>query len=108
MTSVPSYREVGFLPEDEQEVLDSPDGDPAKRGTITVATPILRGDALPPSIENETREPSRLLVAQRHQELHVASSLEAGLADLYEDDRRTREAAEALLDEQSDQRKRPR
>lgn len=80
-----------LLPEDEWEVVEAPDGDPAKRGTITCTAPIIRGDGIRPELERDTRDTGRL---ERSSGLLVAPSL----AGLYHDDRSAREAMEALRD----------
>lgn len=91
------------------QILDSPDGDPAKRGTITDAVAIFRGDGLPPDPElNPTRQPSRLAVAARRTDLLVVPSLESALAGLYDSDAETSSAVADLRDTISDHQRRSR
>lgn len=86
----------------DPEVVVSPDGDPARTGTIRAAVSLSPDrffgplDVLAPTPADDTE--SRLLVAERHHDLIVAQSVDGGLAGLYEDERARRAARDALLD----------
>jgi hypothetical protein len=88
------------MSEAEPQVIDSPDGDPLKRGTIHHAVSVGRFfgplDAMAPVDEEDL--PTRLLVAENTRNIVVAASLPEGLADYYEDRPALRRAREALLD----------
>lgn len=70
-----TYREVGLLPEDEREVIETPDGDPRKRGTVVAVAPIRSTEmALTPAPAEHPARASELVIA-RPSDLLVARDL---------------------------------
>lgn len=93
--------EYGLLDSEDQEVFDSPDGDPRKRGTVTAAVGLgVSGWNIrptPPPADHPYAKDA-LVVAVPTTDLRIVGDIGSGLAHLYEEDRARRDAEDALRD----------
>lgn len=92
------HEHSGALDDAYVEVLDSPDGDPLKRGRITAAQPLVLAardlHPVPPPPDHPYAR-AALVVAVPTTDLLLVDDLDRGLAALYEDDRARRDARDA-------------
>lgn len=100
-TSYPDPAAPSTLRPSEREVIESPDGDPAKRGTIVAAVSLGSAtgplDLVPAPADHPARRTEKsVVVAQRKTELLIAHDLPAELHALYGESGEVRDAVDAI------------